>query len=135
MSQRAFGTGEVDKHVSIAQRGVDIAADDNAGGAAVALADVAAHRRTALDIERRLKREIVSGECRFDQRLSHPAARTGDRKARGHFLKMSQNQAKKPRSSALGSRGSVLARAPRLRSATDGGISSPSQRASLPSTK
>ena len=76
-------------------------------------------------------------EDRLDQRLAHlsAGARDGDAHRRHFFLKMSRNCSHHERGSDQEPSPAVMAWADLLSSAIEIGISSPSQRASLSSTK
>ena len=136
MRERAGRPREIDEHVGGAHGGVDGVPDDDAGDTSETRAGIVARRRRAGHIEGGGQCEIGSAERGFDQRQPHPPAGTGDGNSRRrHLRKMSSSQAKKPLSLADGSGGSALAAASRFSAAIDAGISSPSQRASLSSTK
>ena len=137
MGQRSLGSREIDKHVGRLRRSIDIGADDNAGVPAAALARVVSGEGTAGHVERRRQNQSRIGEHRLDERLTHAAARAGDRNSRRHAhhpnvsLMLSHQERESPHFISP----AVRAAASRFSSAADGGTSSPSQRASLSSTK
>jgi hypothetical protein len=79
--QRAVGPREVDQHVGVRERRVDVVADRDAGRAAERSSRVLADRARAGDVERRGELEVGRIERALDERLAHAAAGAGDRDA------------------------------------------------------
>ena len=137
MREASRGTREIDHHVGGLRRCAGVGADRHAGRPAEALAGVTSDDGASRDVEGRDQRAAGIREDRLDQRLAHlsAGARDGDAHRRHFFLKMSRNCSHHERGSDQAPSPAVMACADLLSSATEIGISSPSQRASLSSTK
>ncbi len=138
MGERSLRAGEIDQHVGHSRRGIDIGVDRHAGRTSEPLAGITADESALRDVEGGNERATGIGKDGFDQRLAHlPArARDGDpHRLRHFFLKMSRNCSHQERGSDHAPSPAVIAAADLLSSAIEIGISSPSHRASLSSTK
>jgi hypothetical protein len=135
--ESALRPSEVDQDVGSARRGVHVGTDENAARATEPLAGVASGGGTCRDVDRGGEHAVTIREDGLDQRLAHPARGAGDGNpyGGGHFLKMSRNFSHHERGSDQAPSPAVIAAADLLSSATEIGISSPSHRASLSSTK
>jgi len=82
--ERSRRTGEIDQDVTAGERGIDIGGHGDGGGAAEALAGVAAERGTAGYVERGGENDALVGQRGLDQRLSHAPGGASDRDADRH---------------------------------------------------
>ncbi len=143
--QRAFRPREIDEHVGRCDATRDVGVDLHAGRATETFAGVASDERAGGDVERTAKYQVRCGEYRFDQRLPHAPASAGDGDAdrvahcphQPIFLSHCTSQFSSSVLGAMDSDLSSLESPPPARaiSTGGGGASSPSQRATLSSTK
>ena len=84
VGERSLGSREIDQHIGGTRRRIDVAGDDDAGGATAAFTRVVSDEWARVDIERRRQHELTVGQHRLDQRLAHAAAGAGDRDSRRH---------------------------------------------------
>jgi len=145
VSNRRRRPGKVDQDVGLAQCRGNVGADRHIGGLSERPAGIVAQQGAACDLQRGRELDFLLGEDRRDQRLAH--ASTGARdcdadRPRGYFHQPSfRSNAESQLSSlvlgALVSDLSIMASPPPARAtcAGGGGTSSPSQRATLSSTK
>ena len=145
VSNRRRRPGEVDQDVGVAERSGKVGTDHHAGDLSERPAGIVAQQRAAGDLQRGGKLHVLLTKDRRDQRLAHASTAARDRDAdrpRGYchqpsFRSNADSQLSSLVLGALVSDLSSTASPPPARAtcAGGGGISSPSQRATLSSTK
>ncbi len=145
MSHRRGRAGKVDQDVAIAQRSGNISTDRYAGRLSEKPAGIVPYEGTSGSLQRGSELQILLAEDRGDQRLSHASTAACDRDAdrpTGYFHQPSFRSSADSQLSSLvfGALVSDLSRTAspppdRATCAGGGGTSSPSQRATLSSTK
>jgi hypothetical protein len=81
VGHRALRPREVDEHLRVSQRLVQVARDAHAAGQAGEGGRIAPDGRAAGDVERAGQHEVVGGQHRLHQHAPHAAAGSGDRHA------------------------------------------------------